>query len=58
MKSKQAADRNEQSSAGPKPKKRAAITTAARKKAKGSRCNTGERIQMLNANHTASTAPA
>src|ERR1700691_3671830 len=52
-----AAERREQKTAGPKPRKRALNSTAANKRTKGWRCNTGKKVQTLSATHTASAAP-
>ncbi len=55
--SRQAVETSEQNTAGPKPRKRAVKSTAARKSAKGLRCSTAEKVQRLSATHTASAAP-
>src|SRR5208282_4998692 len=56
-KSRQAVERNEQKTAGPKPRKRAVKSTAASRSTKRWRCNMPEKVQRLSATHTASAAP-
>src|ERR1700722_3568952 len=57
-KSRHAVETSEQKTAGPKPRKRAVNSTAASSSTKRRRCKTGEKVQRLNATHTASKAPA